>query len=106
MTATGLFQHTLQKCKATLEKPGFSKKDEIQLLKAIGQCIESYENVDERRKIANDLLDRVKEFLLIKKYRIIYKQAVNDGADFFDSTSLLEKFRETSAKYQINDVLK
>lgn len=89
--AREILKQTISRCREILEKPEFSIEDEQNILTNVKQCLHSCSTVGEQR----ELTDRIEELLLIKKYKLIYRQIVQDETNYFDSTGLLSKINHT-----------
>jgi hypothetical protein len=88
-------KQTLKRCSEILEKPGFSPEDEEVILSSIDQYHKNCLQTNERGKYVSELVDRLEELLLIKKYKLIYRQVVKEETTYFDSTGLLSKINQT-----------
>lgn len=84
-------------CRETLAKENLQPTDEESVLEVIRINLSLLENSTERKAFMREVINNVHDLVLIKKYKLLYRQVVHEdeGQNHFNSKSLMKRINQT-----------
>lgn len=87
--------NVLAQCSETLNKEDLNSTDEETMLETIRLNLSLLESRKERKTFMREVVNNIQDLVLIKKYKLIYKQVVHEDRQYFNSTGFLKRVNDT-----------
>ncbi len=95
MNAEIHINNVIAQCRETLSKEELNKTDEESMLETIRLNLALLDNKKERKTFMREVINNIHDLVLIKKYKLIYRQVVHEDKQFFNSAGFLKRVNDT-----------